>query len=72
MIASVTSATVTSETALTCFGDGDGDGDVCDGVVGDGVGDIGDCDSVVEEGVGEVGGGVPVGSFRWLLAFAFA
>ena len=42
MIASVTSATVSSETALAGFGDGVGDGDGGDGGVGDGVGDVGD------------------------------
>ena len=61
MMASVTSATVSSETALAGFGDGVGD--VGDGVVGDGVGDVGD--GVVGDGVGEVGVGILGGAFRW-------
>ena len=61
VMASVTSATVSSETALAGFGDGVGD--VGDGVVGDGVGDVGD--GVVGDGVGEVGVGILGGAFRW-------
>ena len=59
-MASVTSATVSSETALAGFGDGVGD--VGDGVVGDGVGDVGD--GVIGDDVGEVGAGVLGGGFR--------
>ena len=58
---SVTSATVSSETALAGFGDGVDDVGV--GIVGDGVGDVGD--GVVGDGVGEVGVGILGGAFRW-------
>ena len=61
VIASVMSATVSSETALAGFGDGVGN--VGNGVVGDGVGDVGD--GVVGDGVGEVGVGILGGAFRW-------
>ena len=67
MMASMKSATVSSETALTWFGDGVGD--FGDGVVGSGVGDVGDV--VVGDGVGEVGVGILADTFRWHLPLAF-
>ena len=66
VMASVTSATVSSETALAGFGDGVGD--VGNGVVGDGDGDVGDGgvgDGVVEVGVGILGGGCRRWCRRW-------
>ena len=61
VMASVKSATVSSQTALTGFGDGLGV--VGDGVVGDGVGVV--SDNVVRDGVSEVGVGIHGGAFRW-------
>ena len=63
VMASVKSATLSSETVLAGFGDGVGG--FGDGVVGDGVGDIGDV--VAGGGVGEVVVGLLIGTFRWHL-----
>ena len=65
-MASVTSATVSSETALAGFGDGVGD--VGDGVAGDGLDNFGD--GVVGDGVGEVGDGIPGCGVRWQIPLA--
>ena len=61
VLASVTSATVSSETALA--GLGDGFDVVGDGVVGDGVGDV--AAGVVRDGISEVAVGVLGGAFCW-------
>ena len=61
-MASVTSATMASETALARFGYGLGV--VGDGIVGDGVGDVAD-GVIVGDGISEVGVGIVGGAYCW-------